>query len=215
MNNTEQLIADLSADLSPRKPVYSDRLALLWLLLSAVYVVAVIHWFGPIRGSALEQLVTVPRFALENLLGVAAIVAVTLSAFRAGVPGALQRPTAALATALVTLWVINYVIGLGWPAIEPSMDGKRHSCMYETLIYALPPIALAFYFSRRLYPLRPAPMALAFSLAAGLLPALYMQIACMYAPAHILKFHLAPAFMVAALGVLIALALQWARQRQA
>ena len=37
-------------------------------------------------------------------------------------------------------------------------------------------------------------------LAAGSLPALMMQIACMYSPEHILAFHIGPALAVAGAG---------------
>jgi hypothetical protein len=40
-------------------------------------------------------------------------------------------------------------------------------------------------------------MALRCGLAAGLIPALYMQIACMYDPGHILLFHILPGLSVA------------------
>ena len=45
-------------------------------------------------------------------------------------------------------------------------------------------------------------------LVAGMLPALYMQIACMYTPLHILKFHIAPGLMVALVAPLLMLALR-------
>ena len=84
------------------------------------------------------------------------------------------------------------------------MLGKREHCVWETFIYALPPMLLAFVLTRRLYPLQPVHTAMYFSLAAGMMPALYMQIACMYAPAHILQFHILPGLMVVFVGAAIA-----------
>ena len=84
------------------------------------------------------------------------------------------------------------------------MLGKREHCVWETFIYALPPMLLAFVLTRRLYPLQPVQTAMYFSLAAGMMPALYMQIACMYAPDHILKFHILPGLIVVFVGATIA-----------
>ena len=42
------------------------------------------------------------------------------------------------------------------------------------------------------------------ALAAGMIPALYMQIACMYAPAHILQFHILPGLSMVLAGAAIA-----------
>ncbi len=84
------------------------------------------------------------------------------------------------------------------------MLGKRPHCFVETLFYALPPLVLGCYLTRRLFPLRPLRTAMAVGLAAGMLPALYMQLACMYIPDHILKFHIAPGLGVAAVAVPLA-----------
>ena len=214
MTSTDDLIKELSTGLEQARPMPNiDLVAGLWLLASAAYVVLVIHWFGPIRPNAWEQLLTTPRYLMETLCGVAAIVFVSFAAFRAAVPGALSRRFARWGLALTALWVACYVVGLQYPALEPSMLGKRHGCVYETLIYALPPMVAGFFIVRRLYPLRPMSTALGFSLAAGMLPALYMQIACMYAPAHILQFHIFPAAVVGLLGMAVAWPLWRAHQQ--
>ena len=103
------------------------------------------------------------------------------------------------------------MFGLYSPAFEPSVLGKRHYCVYETFVYSLPPVATAFWLTRKLFPLRPIYTAAFFSLAAGMIPALYMQIACMYAPSHILKFHLLPGLLVGCLGASVAWALYRSR----
>jgi hypothetical protein len=205
MNTQDSLIDSLASDLTPVRTMISiDALALTWLLLSAVYVVAVTHILGPARENATVQLITEPRFLMENLLGFSAIATTALAAFRDAVPGASRKPLATLAIVLMTLWIANYVIGLVAPALEPSMLGKRDHCFMETLLYALPPMLAAQYLVWRLYPLKPMRAAFSFSLAAGMLPAFYMQIACMYAPNHILLFHIFPGIMVVPIGVIAA-----------
>lgn len=205
MKNHDELIADLSRNLKPVGPMLDiNRLALFWFLLSAIYVVAVIHLFAPVRPGAFSQLVTEPRFLFETLLGVGAIVWTSLLAFRTAVPGALTGQFAAGGLLLMVLWLAQYVIGLVSPALEPSMLGKRDYCLYETLLYSLPPILAGLYLVRRLYPLRYLRTAMSISLAAGMLPALYMQLACMYEPSHILAYHILPGLLMVLIGAAIA-----------
>ena len=74
MTKHETLISNLSSNLEPVSPPPNiNRLAMAWFVLSAIYVVAVTHLFGPIRPGAMTQLGTEPRFILETMLGVAAI----------------------------------------------------------------------------------------------------------------------------------------------
>ena len=158
---------------------------------------------GRVRETALLQLQTEPHFLLESLLGLAAIMATTLVTFRAGIPGLASRGLALLAAVLLGAWLLNHLLGLSWPALEPSMLGKRPHCYLETLLLAVPPLVLALHWLGRMYPLSPRLAVLAAGLACGLLPALYMQIACMYEPSHILKFHILPGLLVAPLAMLI------------
>jgi len=205
MNKHDLLISNLSRDLAPVSPPPNvNILAMVWILLSAIYVVAVTHLFGPVRSGAFSQLATDPRFLLESMLGLAAILWISLLAFRASIPGVLTRQFAAVGLILMALWLAQYVIGLVSPALEPSMLGKRDHCFMETMIYALPPILSGLFLIRRLYPLRFVRTAMSIGLAAGMLPALYMQLACMYEPSHILVFHIFPGLLMVLAGAAIA-----------
>jgi hypothetical protein len=158
---------------------------------------------GPVRPGALDQLLSGGRFALETLLGLVAITAGSLAAFRSSVPGALSPWLTRIAIVSLLAWIGCYVFGLYSPALEPSMAGKRDYCVWETFVYAGPPMLAAIWLIRRYYPLQPLRTALAAGVVAGMLPALYMQLACMYVPAHILSFHILPGLLVGpvALGV--------------
>jgi len=205
MNKHDLLISNLSRDLAPVSPAPNiNILAMVWILLSAIYVVAVTRLFGPVRSGAYSQLATDPRFLLESMLGLAAIFWISLLAFRASIPGVLTRRFAAGGLILMALWLAQYVIGLVSPALEPSMLGKRAHCFMETMIYAVPPILLGLFLIRRLYPLRFVRTAMSIGLAAGMLPALYMQLACMYEPSHILVFHIFPGLLMVLAGAAIA-----------
>jgi hypothetical protein len=208
MNKQHILISNLSRDLAPVSPPLNiNRLAMAWFLLSAIYVVAVTHLFGPIRPGAFSQLGTDPRFLLETMLGVAAILWTSLLAFRSAVPAALSKQFAATGMVLMALWLAQYVIGFVSPALEPSMLGKRNHCFIETLVYSLPVILTGLFLIRRLYPLRPLRTAMSIGLAAGMLPALYMQLACMYEPSHILGYHIFPGLLM--VGAAAGIAAKW------
>lgn len=208
MQNREKFITELSKNLTPIKRVPNINLfAFSWFIVSTVYVVVVIHLFGPIRPGALSQLVSSPRFLLETLLGVAAIFWFSLLAFRDAVPGVLSHRFMIGGFIVMLLWLAQYLIGLVSPALEPSTLGKRNLCVYETMLYSLPPIYFAWFLVRRFYPLHPMRTAMSISLASGMMPALYMQIACMYDPVHILNFHIAPGILMVFIGV--ALAWNW------
>ena len=213
MNKHEKLISNLSTDLAPVSPAKNiNRMAISWFLLSAIYVVVVTHLFGPVRPGAFSQLATEPRFLLETMLGVVAILWVSLLAFRSAVPARLSKQFAVAGMVLMALWLAQYVIGFVSPALEPSRLGKRAYCYFETLAYSLPAILAGLYFVRRLYPLHPLRTAMSVGLAAGMMPALYMQLACMYEPLHILAFHILPGLVMVGIGA--AIAARWPLRRQ-
>jgi len=144
------------------------------------------------------------------VLGVVAIGWLGLAAFRAAVPGALTRRFAVAGFVLLALWLAQYVVGLVNPALQPSDLGERHRCYLETAVYALAPILAGVFLVRRLYPLRYLRTAMSLALAAGMIPALYMQIACMYEPSHILQFHILPGLSMVLVGA--AVSMLWPRQ---
>jgi hypothetical protein len=205
MNNHEKLIENLSRDLAPVAPTPNvNRLGLAWLVISAIFVVAITHLVDPIRPGAFDQLAAEPRFLLETLLGVAAIAWAGLLAFRSAVPAELTRKFAVAGLVLMALWLAQYVAGLVSPALEHSELGKRPFCYLETMVYSIPPILAAVFLARRLYPLHYTRTAMSLALAAGMIPALYMQIACMYVPSHILQFHILPGLSMVLVGAAIA-----------
>lgn len=213
MNKQDTLISKLSQELTPVSPPPAiNKLAIVWILLGAIFVVAVTHLAGPARPGAFAQLGTEPRFLLETMLGVVAILWFSLIAFRSAIPAALGRRFAIAGVVLMALWLAQYVIGFVSPALEPSRLGKRDHCYLETMIYSLPVILAGFYLVRRLYPLSPRRTAMSIGLASGMLPALYMQLACMYEPTHILAFHIAPGLLM--VGVSAGIAAYWHLRRQ-
>jgi len=201
MRTRDQLLDSLVGDLASVRP--APKLVLLvgfWLLGSLAYVALSTWILGPLRPGVVSQLQDHPRFLFEMVLGLMAISMMAIVAFRSAVPGRLTRPLAILAIGLVLAWLLSFGVGLLSPALQLGMLGKRPHCFTETLIYTVPPMLVALYWLRRLYPLRPFRSALSAGLAAGLIPAWYMQVACMYEPVHILSRHVLPGLLVAALG---------------
>lgn len=211
MKTTEQLIDDMASGLRPVAPARWGVAWITWLCASALAVALAIHVAGPIRATALQQLQEVPRFALEMGVGAAAAITLALLAFRSAIPGVPTRRPALLAAGLVALWLTSFLAGFAVPALEPSMLGKRDHCVVETVLYGLPPMLALIYWQRRMYALSPARASVLAALAAGILPALYMQVACMYAPAHILAYHVAPVVLLAILAPVFLRALRTVR----
>ncbi|MFT4583693.1 MAG: hypothetical protein ACI915_005129 [Gammaproteobacteria bacterium] len=80
------------------------------------------------------------------------------------------------------------------------MTGKREHCYVEVFLVGLPALAFGIIALRNLYPLRDAFSGALIGLAAGTIPALMMQFACMYLVPHIFSHHLAPGLGLAILG---------------
>ena len=205
MTSRDELIDRLVQELpaTTRRPAVGG-MAALWLLVSLCYVVAVTALVGPLRPGALQQVAESPHYLLEMLLGAAAITGLGIALFFAAVPGALGRWGLSAVLVLPLLWLATLALGLEYPALHSGMAGKRDHCYLEAMLYALPPLALALYGQRRLYPLHPAMCALFAGLAAGLLPAWYMQLACMHDASHALAFHVLPGLLMVPLALLFA-----------
>ncbi|MCB1749085.1 MAG: DUF1109 family protein [Gammaproteobacteria bacterium] len=204
MNQPRQrLISDLARGL---EPVRVRRVGVATALLSAaaclLVAAVVLGLLAPYRAGSLHQLVSAPRFLLETLLGVAALAALGAAGLALAVP-AIGRPwrRAGPALALLAAWVGLHLYGLVEPALTPSMAGKRAGCDIEVVLVGLPLLAALLVHARRLWPLRGAWSGALLGLAAGAAPALLMQFACMYVPAHILLHHLLPAFVVGGVGL--------------
>lgn len=204
MNKHEELIQSLSADLKPVKPVMSaDIMAITWLLIAAAYIVAASSFLAPIRPEAMEQLYSVPRFLLENLAGFGGLLFVAIAAFRSAIPGMKSQRLMWFGLGLLALWLVQILAGLQHPALPPSMSGKREACWIQTIAFAIPPMLIALVLTRRLFPLKPFKTTLLCCLVAGLLPALYMQMACMYLVPHMLTHHILPGVGIAVLGTIL------------
>ena len=206
MSKEQQLIDTLKADLKPvRAPASLLSVLPGWLLLSFVYVGILGVLMGPFRAGFLEQLISVPRFSIEMLMGIAATVCFAVVALAESIPGFDVRQIRRAAWILTAGWLSQFLIGFGFPVLEPSMLGKRAHCMWEAYLYSVPPLLGMIWLQRRRFVLQPVRAVGYAAIAGGMIPALMMQIACMYEPHHILQAHVLPVAIVA----VVAAGLTW------
>jgi len=199
-----EFVDSLAAELQPirrRRPTASG---LAWVAISWSGVLLWMVVSGDARPGLAEQF-QVPRFAAEFLLGCAASTITLLVALQACVPGRLPaRSALAIAFGSFALWSGAIALGIVSPVIEPSMLGKRDGCSLETLLLSLGPLAVGLGLTARLAPLSRPAVGACLGLAAGGVPALLMQLFCMYEPWHALTHHLLPIVPVIAAGALSA-----------
>lgn len=200
----EQLIAQLSADLRPvTKPAGSAAVVALWLFGAGVFSVLALLLVGPFRAGGLQQLIDYPRFLVENLLGVVTVVWLGVAGLRLAIPTITPlRARVAWPLTLLAAWLALYAYGLHAPSLPPSMDGKRALCFLEAAVDGLPALLWGLWLARRWWPLHGVWTGCLLGLSAGAMPALLMQLACMYSPSHIFLFHLLPGLMLGGVGAL-------------
>ena len=202
--NRIDLIQMLSADLPPVSQRSNILIpGLLWFVISWIYVVVLSLFLGPLRIGALNALITNPQFAFESLPGFVAGVLFCIIAFQESIPGLQRKWLVHLSILTALLWIACYTLGLSFPAIEPSRIGKRAHCVLEAYLYSVPPMFIGYLLIYQRFPLNSIRAGLFIGISAGMLPALFMQISCMYDPWHILTHHLGPASVVILLGIML------------
>jgi hypothetical protein len=205
-NSRDNLIKDLVADLRPvANAGRLGRSVAAWLAIATGYSTIVVLATGPLRPGAIGNLAAEPTFALETTLAVLAIIGVAWTALASAIPGRGRPPgLVALAGTLLAAWIAVYVIGLVHPAHPVSTLGARPNCIWQAVLFSLPPLCLMLWTARRFLPLWPRATGLLAGAAAAAIPAELMQFGCMYVPAHILTHHIGPIFITAAIGTLLA-----------
>lgn len=209
MVTREQFIAELSEANRGGVQIYkSGRRALVWTAFTWVLVLGVTLWVNNLRPGWTQQLIDHPRFGVETLSGLIAIILLGVLAFRLGVPGSKRRLLSISVLISAGVWLGSIVWGLVTPSLEFSMAGAREFCRFETLVYALAPFLLSLYFLQRAYVLNWPLSATVAGVASGLVPAWLMQLACVYHPQHILEAHLAPVVVIGVFAAIVGILLK-------
>lgn len=202
--NRIDLIQKLSKDLPPVSQRSNILIpGLFWFVISWIYVVTLSLFLGPLRTGALNTLATNPQFAFESILGFVSGALFCTIAFQESIPGLHRKWLVHLSFLTALLWVACYTVGLSFPAIDPSRIGKRAHCVLEAYLYSVPPMAIGYLLIYQRFPLHSIRAGVFIGISAGMLPALFMQISCMYDPLHILTHHLGPASVVIILGMIL------------
>lgn len=200
----EQLINALSTNLRPiGTPAGRGATVALWLCGGALFSIGMLLFDGPFRTGFAQQLANSPRFLAELLLGIATVTALGSAGLRLAIPDI--RPLAARIgwpLLLLAAWLSLYAYGFHTPSLPPAMDGKRPHCLLESALVGIPALLWGLCIARRWWPLHGAWTGLLLGLACGAMPALLMQMACMYAPAHIFLYHLLPGLALGVVGAL-------------
>jgi hypothetical protein len=205
MNEPDCTIRTLVDDLTPTGgPIRSGRIALLWWITAMIATGIVMAVVQPFRPGFVEQLLTTPRFAFEIGLGLVVSAALSHAAFQLGIPD-IRSPWRRARGPLVLLaaWLGLFAIAIFSPVLEPSRAGHRPMCYLEILLYAFPLTLAGLVIVRRWLPLGTATVGAWLGLAAGLIPASLMQIACMHEPIHAITWHLLPTLGTAAIGAML------------
>jgi hypothetical protein len=190
----DALVADLRA-VDPAPSLVRALSA--WVCVALLWTVIGILVLGGLRATALTDLRT-PRLAAELTLGAAAGIALARAALEAGVPGSPRRRLLAPVLLFGGLWLAVALGALPLPGPDASMVGKRAHCFLEGLALAVLPGLVGLQSIRRRSLVAEPLTGGLIGLAAGMLPALAMTLACLYDPGHALRFHFTPMLVAAA-----------------
>ncbi|MEL7538248.1 MAG: NrsF family protein [Pseudomonadota bacterium] len=201
---TNERISSLVDELEPVRPVNTARTAALsWIFALGATAVCMLL-VAPFRTGFVEQLLSTPRFALETVVGLVVGILFVRAAFELAVPDRRsQRLYVTLAAVLGAFWLALFAFAFIEPALPPSMAGKRHECYYEAMAISLPMTVIAIFMLRRMYVLNGLRTGLFAGIAAGVLPAFLMQLACMHEPWHTITHHVAPIGVSAVAGAVL------------
>ena len=199
-SSVSRLVEDL-APVTVRSRTYG--LTIGWLLGGWGVIASSVLTLGPLRPGAIDQLGSSPQFLMENLLGLLSGTLLAAVGFRLCIPGSggpLRSP-----------WIL--VVPLAWlgaclfawvsPALPSTMLGKRPGCELQVLALGATMLCIALFHARRLASLHPITTGACLGAAAGAIPGLMMQLACMYEASHTLAFHLGPIGLLALVGALL------------
>jgi len=197
-------IDNLTTELTPAHAVNTRVSAMYWFASAFALAIIIFSLTGPFRSGAVNSLLTSPQFFIETIIGLIAVITLIYTAFEMAIPAPRNKVLILTWPALtLSSWIGLYLFGLTQPALEPSMLGKREFCYVETILYSVPALLLGLGWVKRQWPTEPVQTGALVGVAAGVVPAMIMQFACMYEPMHILTEHILPGLSVGLVGALL------------
>ena len=200
---TEDLIADLTARVTPVRPLPPPRIrALSWLGAATACAGIGIALFGT-RPDVMLRLTQFDYLWTALLALTTALFAVVVTLLLA-IPGAERTPWPRLATlGLLSLWMVTMawdVVGAG-QGLPVSTDPHWPACFARVILIGLIPVLTLFVMVRRAIPLRLGWTAAYAAVAAAAMGALTVQLTCPLDDAgHAFLGHFVPVMAMAAIG---------------
>ena len=201
---TEDLIADLASRAAPVRPLPAPEVRLLqWAGVAIGCAGISIAVFGA-RPDIREALGR-PEFIADAIVALGTAALAGAASLVLAIPGArrataLQRST----TAIVGLWTVMLVVGIVRAGHGFTAAADWPVCFLRVVMIGLVPAVVLFGMLRRSAPLqlsRTGALAAAAAMATG---ALALQFICPQTdPGHLLLGHLAPVFVIGAVGALL------------
>lgn len=168
-DDTEKLIASLSAGLQPVTPLRPPALrAAFCLLLIAALAAWPLLRLADLQVFALRN--ADPRTALECAASLLTGIVATVSAFYLSVPGRAGRWTFA-PLAPLALWIVASGAG----CLRNGVGSANWDCLMFVVVTGIPLTLVLFLFLRRARPIAPGPVALAGGLGAAGVAAFLLQ----------------------------------------
>ncbi len=200
----QSFISELAVDRRRRRPLLLPSLrALLWFIVAACVSALWMRSVQAFRPGFPDQLAHHPLFLVEI------VSAFLFSALGAYLLLARATPGERIPrTVVAALWILGLLFLGGFAssfthlAPEATMVGKRDACWHEVVTYGAVCMLLFVIMIRRGWVRFSWRLGWLYGLVAGLIPAALMQLACMYVPAHALKFHYLPVLILVPAGLL-------------
>ncbi|NQU40758.1 MAG: DUF1109 family protein [Lentisphaerae bacterium] len=198
----ERFIADLVSSHTPRPPLaLPGRRALRWCLAALAVTVTLLWLVQPFRPGCLRALCGHPLRLVELLSGLLCVGWGATMALVGSTPGTrLSLASRCVAGLSAVVFAVSLVVASIASTPESSSIGHRPYCWMEVLVYGGASLGAMLWMAHRSYLRFTAPTAIWVGLAAGLVPALLMQLACVYDPCHGLAFHYGPILLLVGLG---------------
>jgi len=201
----DDLINELTTDLTPVKAISVPKAAMLWLAATFLSSIIFLLLVMPFRDNFISQLSESKHFLIESILGLAFIAYLAYKSIDSAIPSdSATSKSRYLPLTLLLCWIGIYAFGFIDPAVHPSDHGMRPHCSIEVMIYAIPSLVIGLFIINKQWPLAPTMSGLLVGLVAGAVPAFLMQFACAYETEHILVYHLLPGVSIGLLGAFIA-----------
>lgn len=201
----QAFIKGLVANHRRRRPLLlAGKRALLWYAIAFPATVAMMHYVQAFRPGFVDQLAHHPLFLIEVVSALLFAPVGAYVALASSIPGERVSKRAVIGLwVLIALFGIGLVAGFTPLAPETSTVGARHACWLEVLVYGAVCLMIFGIMVRRGWVRFSWTRGILYGLAAGLVPAALMQLACMYNPSHALIFHYLPTVILITLGLAI------------